>query len=123
VVPLGSARDVINRECKRDDPDFNLDKDVVFKKHIKALEFTQSIEDGEPTFRERYLIISKSHLFLFNVYFDNTKLIAKTVLSNHQKTKIVMPKDCTKDTGCIILKGKISYQGYKDGLESLYLFY
>jgi hypothetical protein len=101
-----------------------LEKDVVFKKHIKALEFTpQSIEDGEPTFRERYLIISKSHLFLFNVYFDNTKLIARTVLTVPQKTKIVMPKDCTKDTGCIILKGKIFHQGYKDGLESLYLFY
>ena len=59
----------------------------MFKYHIKALEFTQSIEDGNPTFRDRYLIISNTNVFLFNIYHENTKLIAWADLEDLTKKK------------------------------------
>jgi hypothetical protein len=71
-----AARTKIQKECKGKDEHFDLGSNSIIKQHIKALEFTQSMVDGDPIFRERYLIITKTNLFLFNIYHENTKLIA-----------------------------------------------
>lgn len=76
VVQLDEAAITkIQKECKGKD-DLDLGSNSIIKQHIKALEFTQSMVDGDPIFRERYLIITKTNLFLFNIYHENTKLIA-----------------------------------------------
>ena len=101
--------------CSEHDPSFDTINDVnLFKSYVKALDFRQSIEDDNPPFRERYLVISNSNLFLFNLFGNQTKLIAVADLNKKKKKdlhhQIVIPKDYSKDTGCFILNCDLVYQ-------------
>jgi hypothetical protein len=76
-----SERNIIIKICTFYDKAFDYFSLYNFKAYAKILNFFGGVENGYPTFRDRYLVISNEFLFIFYPNEENTILEARANLS------------------------------------------